>query len=93
MGPKELSGHAQSKEAPRERKLSGVGYETSRGPQAGEGEAASWKINQRPNTEIQGHPGPWSLIWSSYGLRRSGGEEKRRSRGEAREGTAKGMSR
>lgn len=51
----ELSGHAQSKEPSRESFQQWD--ETSRGLQGGAGEAASWKINQRLNTEIQGHAG------------------------------------
>lgn len=90
-GTAELSGHAQSKEPPGERKLSAVGCETSRGLQGRVGDAASWKINQRPNMEIQGHAGLGLLSGAAMVLGDLG--EKRRSRGEAKEETTNGVSR
>lgn len=58
-------------------------------PQCREGVAASWKINQRPNTETRGHYGPdlFSEAAMVLGDLRETPEEK------AEKGKAKGVSR
>lgn len=48
-------------------------YHSGQPLEGGRGEAASWRINQRAHSETQGHPGPWSLVQSSWDLMRLGG--------------------
>jgi len=75
-------GLVKPEDAPQRKKISREQNSLpGRGPWNGEAEAASWRINQRPHTEIQGCGSPWSLVQRSWDLVGFGGSAEEVQRG------------
>lgn len=71
-------GLAKPKDAPQEKQVFRSKIASLIGAPMVGGEAASWRINQRPHTETQGPYGPWSLVWGSWDLVGFGGSAEMR---------------